>query len=213
MHSFVQCLSEGHPRRIVFYGTSLTAEGAWVPQLLALLNDRFPSLVTAFNGAASGMHSRWGIENVEARVLAHSPDVVFIEFSVNDACARFGITVAEAQFNLETIIDDIREKNPACEVILQVMNPVLDRPAGHTGYRPHLADYQESHRQIGKARGLLVIDHMPAWTALLEHDEAAFRSLVPDCLHPQAEGYARLVTPQILNRIGLQSPVAVKPRL
>lgn len=203
VHPFIQRLSAGQPQRIVFFGTSLTAEGAWVKQLTAVLNERFPGLVTTFNGAESGMHSRWGVENLDARVLAQEPDVVFIEFSVNDACARFEISVAEATANLEAMIGRIRAANPTCEVILQVMNPVLDRPAGHSGHRPHLAAYQDGYRQVGRARGLRVIDHMPAWSALLSRDEAAFRAWVPDALHPQAEGYASVVTPEILKRLGL----------
>ena len=203
MHPFVRTLSAGLPRRIVFYGTSLTAEGAWVPQLLAELHERFPKRITSFNGAESGMHSRWGVANLDARVLKHAPDVVFIEFSVNDACARFEITPEEARANLETMIDRIRLLNPLCDVILQVMNPVLDRPAGHTGHRPHLAQYQDGYRQVGQERGLLVIDHMPAWTELLARDEKTFRNLVPDGLHPQADGYARLVMPEILSRLGV----------
>ncbi len=149
------------------------------------------------------MHSRWGLENLEGRVLAHAPDVVFIEFSVNDACARFGITMEEARSNLESMLDRIRARHPDCKVILQVMNPVLDRPLGHTGHRPHLDHYQQGYRQIGRERGLLVIDHMPAWSSLLERDLNAFRTWVPDGLHPQAEGYAQLVTPEILRRLGV----------
>lgn len=196
-------LRVGSPQRIGFYGTSLTAAGAWVPQLTAALTERFPGLVTTFSGAESGMHSRWGVENLDTRVLVNEPDVVFMEFSVNDACARFGITIGEARANLENMIDRIRARNPACDVILQVMNPVLDRPAGHDGHRPRLADYQEIHRQVARERGLLCIDHMPAWTGLLGRDEAQFRAWVPDGLHPQAEGYARVVTPQIFAQLHL----------
>ncbi len=203
MHPFVERLAVGEHLRVGFFGTSLTAAGAWVPQLLAALEQRFPGQVTSFNGAESGMHSRWGVENLDARVLVHAPDVVFVEFSVNDACARFEISTAEARANLENILDRIRAQNPACEIILQVMSPVLDRPEGHQGYRPSLTDYQDIYRVVGRERGLLCIDHMPAWTELLERDEAMFRSLVPDALHPQAEGYARLVTPEILKQLGV----------
>ncbi len=202
-HPLIQRLASGRPQRIGFYGTSLTAAGAWVPQFTAVLTEHFSGLVTTFNGAESGMHSRWGVENLDTRVLAHAPDAVFIEFSVNDACARFGITVAEARANLENMIDRIRGHNPACEVILQVMNPVLDRPAGHDGHRPHLAAYQESHRAVARARDFLCIDHMPAWTELLNRDEAQFRAWVPDGLHPQAEGYQRIVLPEVRRALGL----------
>lgn len=202
-HPLVSRLAAGQPQRLGFYGTSLTAAGAWVPQLATALEARFPGLLATFNGAESGMHSRWGVENLDARVLAHRPDALFIEFAVNDACARFGISVAEARANLKNMIDRVLAQNPACDVILQVMNPVIDRPAGHDGHRPELAAYQDNYRQVARERGFLCIDHMPAWMELLERDEAQFRAWVPDGLHPQSEGYARLVTPEILRRLGL----------
>lgn len=202
-HVLISRLSSGRPQRLGFYGTSLTAGGAWVPQVTAALEARFPGLLTTFNGAEPGMHSRWGVENLDARVLAHRPDVLFIEFAVNDACARFAITVAEARANLDTMIDRVLAQNPECAVILQVMNPVLDRPAGHDGHRPELAAYQDNYRTVARERGFLCIDHMPAWSELLARDEAQFRAWVPDGLHPQAEGYSRLVTPEILRRLGM----------
>lgn len=202
-HAFVSRLEAGTPQKIVFYGTSLTAGGAWVPQLSGILEKRFPGLVSFANGAKSGEHSRWGVKNLDARVLAQHPDVVFLEFSVNDATARFDISVDEARRNLETMIDRIREANPKTDIILQVMNPVIDRPPGHAGHRPDLALYQDVYRQVGRERGLLVIDHMPAWTALLESDEKTFRSYVPDGLHPQSKGYSEIVVPEILRRLGL----------
>lgn len=202
-HPLISRLAAGRPQRIGFYGTSLTAGGAWVPQITGVLTERFPGLLATFNGAEPGMHSRWGVENLDARVLAHAPDALFIEFSVNDACARFGISVAEARSNLEDMIGRVLAQNPDCAVILQVMNPVLDRPAGHDGHRPELAAYQESCRAVARERGLLCIDHMTAWTELLKRNEAQFRAWVPDGLHPQAEGYQCVVLPELRRALGV----------
>lgn len=203
VHPFVARLQAGTPQKIVFYGTSLTAAGAWPGQLTKELERRFPGLVTTANGAKSGEHSRWGAKQLDEKVLAQHPDVVFIEFAVNDAVGRFAITIEESRRNLEGMIDRIRAADAKTDVILQVMNPVIDRPVGHAGHRPELELYQDVYRQVGKARGLLVIDHMPAWTALLSSDEKTFRAWVPDGLHPQAKGYAEIVLPEILHRLGL----------
>lgn len=201
---FVARLQAGTPQKIVFYGTSLTHGGAWVPQLSGILEKRFPGLVTFANGAQSGEHSRWGVKNLDVRVLAQKPDVVFLEFSVNDATERFQFSLEESRRNLETMIDRILQANPRTDIILQVMNPVLDRPPGHAGHRPQLAAYQDIYRQVGRERGLLVIDHMPAWTRLLESDEKTFRAYVPDGLHPASKGYSEIVLPEILRRLGLE---------
>ncbi|MET0261825.1 MAG: SGNH/GDSL hydrolase family protein [Rariglobus sp.] len=202
-HALISRLTSDRPQRIGFYGTSLTAAGGWVPQVTEVLTTRFPGLVTTFNGAESGMHSGWGLANLDARVLVHRPESLFIEFAVNDACERFGITVAEARENLENMVDRVLAQNPDCAIILQVMSPVLDRPPGHAGHRPELVAYQENYRAVGRERGILVIDHMPAWTKLLTENEAQFRSWVPDGLHPVAEGYAHVVVPVILGELGV----------
>lgn len=203
---FIARLQSGKPQKIVFFGTSLTQGGAWVSQVSQALEKAFPGLVSFSNGAKSGEHSRWGVKNLEANVLAQKPDAVFIEFSVNDAVGRFEISPEESRRNIEEMIDRIKAANPDTDIILQVMNPVIDRPPGHAGHRPRLEEYQEIYRQVGRERGLLVIDHMPAWTKLLESDEKTFRAYVPDGLHPQTKGYSVIVTPEILRCLGLSEP-------
>ena len=203
---FITRLQAGTPQKIVFYGTSLTQGGAWVSQVSQALEKAFPGLVSFSNGAKSGEHSRWGVKNLDTNVLAQKPDVVFIEFAVNDAVGRFEISPEESRRNIEEMIDRIKAANPDTDIILQVMNPVIDRPPGHAGHRPRLEEYQEIYRQVGRERGLLVIDHMPAWTKLLESDEKTFRAYVPDGLHPQTKGYSVIVTPEILRCLGLSEP-------
>jgi hypothetical protein len=79
---------------------------------------------------------------------------------------------------------------------------VIDRPEGDAGWRPNLPLYQNAYRRIGKDNGLLVIDHMPAWQAVLDEGETVYHSYVPDGLHPGADGYQRFVTPVILKSVG-----------
>lgn len=38
------------------------------------------------------MHSGWGLDNIDERVVALAPDIVFIEFSINDAVERFHLS-------------------------------------------------------------------------------------------------------------------------
>ena len=45
---------------VVTYGTSLTAAGAWVGQMQAALEKRYPGLVKVVNSGGSGMYSKWG---------------------------------------------------------------------------------------------------------------------------------------------------------
>lgn len=201
---FVQQLEAGKPQHIVVYGTSLTAAGAWVPQMQKALSNAYPGLVKLTNSGGSGMNSQWGVENLQARVLDKKPDAVFIEFATNDAVTRFNLSLEQAKKNLETMINGIQQAAPQCEIILQVMSPVIDHPAGTPGYRPELARYQQIYRDVAKQRSLLLIDHAPAWKALLDGGEDKFRAFAPDGVHPNAAGYEKFVTPTILRVLGVR---------
>ncbi len=201
--AFIENLKAGRGQTIVYYGTSLTAGGPWTRLVTEELTAKFAGQVTARNTGGPGMHSGWGLQNVDERVIAHKPDVVFIEFSVNDAVARFKLSPTEAKKNLTQMIDRIRTALPECEIILQVMNPIVGKPEGDSGWRPNLQVYQDNYREVAAARGLRLIDHMPAWMRLLETDEKTFRKYVPDGVHPNEAGYAHIVMPELRRALGL----------
>jgi len=197
---FVENLEAGRKQTLVAYGTSLTAIGAWVDQLRAVLDQQFPGLATVVNGAQGGASSVWGREKLDEKVLAQKPDTVLIEFSVNDAVQKLNISPALARENLENLIDRILQANPDCEVILQVMNP----PVGHTKTaRPNLAVYDQIYRDVAKERGLRLIDHGPAWIELMKKDPARFMICNPDTIHPVRNGALEVSTPVVLAGLGL----------
>lgn len=200
---FVESLRAGREQTIVYYGTSLTAAGAWTRALTDELKAKFPGQVVAHNKGGPGMHSGWGLRSVDERVIAYKPDVVFIEFSINDAVARFKLSPAKAKENLNQMIDRIRAALPGCEIILQVMNPVVGKPEGDSGWRPTMEECQNNYREVAKERGLKLIDHMPAWSRLLKNDEARFRAYVPDGVHPAQEGWLAIVMPELRRQLGL----------
>ena len=62
------------------------------------------------------------------------------------------------------------------------MNPVIDRPSGHDGDRPDRARYEQVYRDVARERELVLVDHGPAWAALLAQG---------------AEGYAQFMLPAL----------------
>lgn len=191
--------------RSVFYGTSLTQNGGWVDALAAEIRALNPGF-TWVNAAEGGRESRWGRTHFTERVIAEKPDVVFLEFAINDAVARFALPVDEARANLEAMLDALRAARPQCVPVLQVMNPVTGRPAGHDGHRPHLAQHEAMWRTVARERHLSLIDHAPAWAALLARGENEFLRFVPDGLHPSLEGYRRHMLPALRAALGLPDP-------
>jgi len=203
--AFVKKLAAGKPQVIVCYGTSLTQGGAWVNALQKALNQSFPKKATVLNRGGPGQNSTWGVASVQ-KVIDAKPDVVFIEFSVNDAVERFHLPVEQAKKNLETIVDAIHKANPDTQIILQIMNPIVGHPEGDNSHRKDLPAYWEMYRAYGKEHGYLVIDHSPAWQAVLDKGEDEYKKLVPDGVHPNAEGNEKIIVPTMLKELGLEKP-------
>ena len=200
----VSNLESGKKQVVVAYGTSLTAKGAWVKQLADALDRRYPGLATVVNSGGSGQWSKWGVENLEKRVIQKHPNTVFVEFSINDSVARFEGSVAIARANLEAIIDGILKHNPKCEIILMTMTPGDKYPQGHRSYRKDIAAHYEMYRTVARKRGLQLIDHYPNWKALESDHPEVFAKYVPDSIHPTPEGCAKVVTPVIIAALGMK---------
>jgi acyl-CoA thioesterase-1 len=200
---FINALRAGRPQHVVIYGTSLSKSGAWVPQLQQTLDTRFPGLVKLTNSARGGQHSGWGAANVDSAVVALKPDVVFIEFSINDAVTRFDLPVDTIRRNIDTILDRLTTALPACEIILQVMNPAFGKTEGESSHRRNQDAYQQIYRDAAKRRGFLLIDHSVTWNRLhATEGAAAVKKLLPDGVHPNAEGWRVIVMPTLHRALG-----------
>lgn len=204
----VSNLEAGKKQTVVTYGTSLTAGGAWVGQLSAELKRRYPGLPTVINSGRSAMWSKWGVDNLDARVIAKQPDTVFIEFTINDAFLKYNTSVPQARSNLLNMVDRICATNMTCEIILMVMNP----PIGvHLTARPNIENYNQMVRDVAAERRLMLIDHYPDWQKILKTDPKHFTSLVPDGIHPNAEGCKQIILPNILRALGVKSELTPAP--
>ena len=201
---FIRDLRAGESRHVVIYGTSLSRSGAWVPRLQAELEAAFPGRVTLTNSARGGQHSGWGAANVERAVVALRPDAVLLEFAINDAVTRFDLSLETVRRNVDTMLDRIATALPGCEVIVQVMNPAVGKAPGDPSHRRDQDAYQQIYRDAARARGLRLIDHSVAWNRVLATEgEAGFKKLVPDGVHPNAEGWNRIVLPRVRAELGM----------
>lgn len=193
-------LRKGKSQHLVVYGTSLCTPqySTWVGELQALIEAGFPKLCTVTNSAVAGAASNWGLENIDARVIALKPDTVLIEFSINDGYTIYKISVADAQKNLETMIEKVRTALPKCEIILMTMNqpfPVGAEP------RPAFLEYGEMYRKVAKERNLKLIDVQLVWEKLFTGDEKKWHLVVPDNVHPTKEGNELVTTPTIVKAL------------
>ena len=198
----VDNLKSGSLQTVVTFGTSLTAGGAWVKQLQAALDRSYPGKAKVINSGQGAMWSKWGVDNLEKRVIEKKPDTVLIEFAINDAYLPYETSVEQAQSNLENMIDRILKAHSKCEIVLMVMNP----PIGvHLERRPKIKEYYQMYRDVAKARKCLLIDHYPKWEKILNEDPELFNRFVPDGIHPVPEGCKAVILPNIAKALGIEA--------
>ncbi|MFT3829073.1 MAG: glycosyl hydrolase family 28 protein [Opitutaceae bacterium] len=200
--TFVKNLHAGRHQTIVAYGTSLTAAAEWPKALAAYFDREFPGQVSFVNAAQSGQHSNWGVEHLAERVLAQKPDLVFLEFSVNDAATKHHISPEQSAANLDHIVRALRAQNPQVDIVLQTMNPAWDSPTEPSGKkygsdRPDLEPYYAVYRRYAQEHGLPLIDNLPAWQKVQRDNLAEFQRLVADGIHPIPEGSLAITWPAI----------------
>ncbi|MCP5517039.1 MAG: SGNH/GDSL hydrolase family protein [Verrucomicrobiales bacterium] len=81
-------LERGQPVRIAYLGGSITAQPGWRPKTLKWFQEQFPqSAVSEINAAIGGTGSDLGVFRLKQDVLDHQPDLLFVEFAVNDGGA------------------------------------------------------------------------------------------------------------------------------
>ncbi|MDF7797945.1 SGNH/GDSL hydrolase family protein [Pontiellaceae bacterium B1224] len=199
----VRNLDAGRAQTVVALGTSLTDNGAWVDMLAEVLTTNYPGLATVLNSGASGKNSDYGVAHFNRLVIDKKPDTLFIEYGINDCVERFDLSVADAQSNLTTIVEQTLAAYPECEIILMTMTPGDKYEPGHRSYRKNIQDYYAMYRTFAREHGFLLIDHYASWIALQTNDADQFKRYVPDSIHPGAEGNAAVVMPALLDGLGI----------
>lgn len=199
LHTF-ENLKKSKAQVVVTYGTSLTAGGAWVAELSSALKEHFGEKAKLINHGMSGCNSGDGVAKLDA-VLKDKPDLILIEFGMNDAVLRFNISVEQARKNLETIIEKLKASNPSIEIVLMTMNPPTG--AEREGKRPEIEKYYQMYRDTAGKLKLPLIDLFANWQKLLSGDPKTFQKYVPDGLHPNKEGSLAVTWPALKQALGL----------
>ncbi|MCM8534620.1 MAG: SGNH/GDSL hydrolase family protein [Lentisphaeraceae bacterium] len=192
---FVKKLQAGKAQKIVVYGTSLTAKGPWAPVFQKMLQEKFGENASLINSGGSGKDSNWGLAHLEKKVLAHEPDVVFIEFGMNDAVTRFKNTKETVEHNVELMITRIQKSLPNCEIILTTMNPAF-HPVGHRSHRTDLNAYYDIYREAAETHNLVLIDHFKNWQDFLKNKN--YKLYIPDSVHPNKLGSDKVIVPALM---------------
>jgi acyl-CoA thioesterase-1 len=165
------------PLHVVTLGTSLTARGGWQEPLRERLAACTGRMVTVETVARVGETSDWGLE-VAPQVRASEPDVVLIEFAVNDAALHNVISFDQSLNNMRAIVTLIRSGSKPSLIAFQSMNPLWGWRAWT---RPRLNQFNNAHLNLAAKLGVVAIDHRVKWSTLSGDQIEAW---IPDGLHP-----------------------------
>ena len=180
--------------KIVTFGTSLTARGGWQEPLRRALSACRDAEVTIVNLAKSGMASDWGVTQID-KVLAEKPDIVLVEFAVNDSALDRFLSLAASAANIEEIVTRLKAGESKPAVYVMAMSPV----SGLRGWiRPYLVQYEDRHAELARRLGAGFIDHRPAW-AKLSADEIA--TAIADGTHPDPATAGRVMLPGLMQAL------------
>ncbi len=203
---FVDQLERNEHVKIAALGTSLTGgTWKWFDVMKEWLDQVYPGQVSYKNegigaSASSFPPGRSGLDKVN-ELTSYHPDVVFIEFAVNDAYRPYNISVEDSRANLESIIQSLKSYNPEIEIILQTMNVVIDMPELNTTEftkRSELNQYLAMYRKVAEENHILLIDHYPNWERYLkEEGRDAYIRIVKDGIHPGLEAYRMILLPEL----------------
>lgn len=181
------------------FGTSLssTSRYDWPAHLETRLATCLNRRVTVTIIARPGATIAWA-EGQIGRVRDTAPDLVLMEFAVNDADLWDGLPRAEARRRTGAVLEALAggpggtEDGPA--LALMTMNPA----AGVRGLvRPFLGRHYADYRSLSRERDLGLVDLEAQWRAL----PRAARGL-DDGLHPDPARARAVIVPTLLRWFG-----------
>ncbi len=186
---FRRCGEEGQAARIVYLGGSIT-EGqgvddkrlCWQGLLQGELERSYPRcLFQARNAGIGGTDSRFGAFRMERDVLEARPDLLFVEFAVND----YTRPAEEIRESLEAILYKLWRKVPECDVVfvLTVTGKMMEESAGRE------PESVQVHRQVAGQFGLPWVNVGSRLWEKMQTQGLALQDALPDGVHPNRAGY------------------------
>lgn len=173
--SFFDKCRAGGPVTVAYIGGSITAQNGWRPFTTAWLKKKFKDCeIREVNAAIGGTGSYLGVFRLEKHVLQFDPDLVFVEFAVNDNGAQDEAVMS----TMEGIVRQcwMREKKPAI---------VFTYTTAHTLQVP-----THRHQAVADYYGIPTVDFQRSIRAVVDPGFIDWDILAEDKVHPGDWGHA-----------------------
>ena len=188
----------GGPVRVAYLGGSITAADGWRVGTREFLRRTYPKAqVAEIFAAVSGTPSTLGVARLQRDVLDHRPDLLFVEFAVNDG----RVEPARIERALEGIVRKTWAQLPRCDIVfvytiskrmlpdysagrLNRSAAAMERVAEYYGV-PAIAFGFEVSRRVSSGAWVFQADQK-----LGEKDRQGRMIFSHDGVHPLAAGHA-----------------------
>ena len=208
----------GKEVRVGYFGGSITEQNGWRPKTLDWFKTQYPaSSVVEINAAIGGTGSDLGVYRVRQDVLDHKPDLLFVEFAVNDG----GAPTDRILKAMEGIVRQTWQADPSTDIcfVYTLTEGMLGDLEG--GKFPHAASAMEAvadHYAIPSIHMGLEVAHLHQAGKLLftgpmpktDAERAALNGKIifsPDGVHPYPETGHELYLASIKRAFAKIAPV------
>lgn len=157
------------------------AENCYASRFFAWWQEKFPECeVNPVNAGIGGTDSYLGVHRLDEQVLSYSPDVVVIEFSVNDTDKTMN------KYSYDSLVRKVlsAENKPAVILLFTTQEDGTS--------------LQDVHKEIGAAYDLPMISYRQAVYPEVEAGTINWKDISPDNIHPNNVGHG--IIGQLLSR-------------
>jgi len=163
---------DGREIRVAYLGGSITAAPGWRVKSLEGFRKRYPGVTwSEIHAAIGGTGSDLGVFRLGQDVLAHRPDLLFIEFAVNDG----GTDPARIHKAMEGIVRQTWSADAETDIVFvyTVSEPVLDElRSGKCSRSATAMEEVADHYGIPSVHfGAAVAERLAAGTLVFKGDE------------------------------------------
>jgi len=187
-------LESGCNVTIVAFGDSITAGFAvrrgfpsfW-KQMLA---EKYPEAnVEMINSGISGDMSQDGLARLDWAALSYEPDLITINFGINDCV--LGLGLEEFEMDLVEMVRRIRA-GPNSEILLLSSQPLETPP-----YDVLVLDYYQAVERVAKEMDVGFVDVYGAWMQRVNAGTPLSSLILPGLDHPNEAGY-RIIAEELM---------------
>ena len=187
-------LEAGADVTIVAYGDSITAGFAvrrGFPSFWKeMLDEKYPEAgLEMINSGISGDTTLDGLSRLDWAVLSYEPDLVTINFGINDCV--LGLGLEEFEMNLVEMVRRIRA-GPGSEVLL-LTSQLLKTPP----YDRLVLDYYQAIERVAREMDVGFVDVHGAWMRRVEQGTPLSSLILPGLDHPNEAGY-RIIAEELM---------------